>query len=57
MQMTTEQRQRMKWLCQCIQEETDHARFLELVRQLNDFLDEAERGVVPKNGVFAAGGS
>jgi hypothetical protein len=50
MQMTTEQRQRMKWLCQCIQEETDHARFLELVRQLNDFLDEAERGVVPKNG-------
>jgi hypothetical protein len=45
--MTSEERERMNWLCLEIQEETDHARFTALVRELNDLLESKEHRLDP----------
>ncbi|HTU42780.1 MAG TPA: hypothetical protein VMF10_13805 [Candidatus Aquilonibacter sp.] len=40
--MNDEERQRMNWLCQRIQEEQDHNRFSELIAELNELLARQE---------------
>jgi hypothetical protein len=45
MPMTADERERMNWLCQRIQEESDHAKFLALVRELNELLARKERQI------------
>ncbi len=37
--MTPEERERMNWLCQRIQDERDQKKFTDLVRELNDLLE------------------
>jgi hypothetical protein len=37
-----EQRERMEWLCQRIQEEHDQGKFTQLVSELNELLARAE---------------
>jgi hypothetical protein len=40
--MTPAERQRMQLLCEQIATEQDHAKFLQLVQELNDLLDHEE---------------
>jgi hypothetical protein len=40
--MNNEERQRMNWLCQRIQEEQDRDRFTELIAELNELLARQE---------------
>jgi hypothetical protein len=41
--MNFEQNERMNQLCLRISQEQDHAKFLQLVKELNDLLDEKEQ--------------
>jgi hypothetical protein len=45
MLLTPNERERMDWLCRRIQEETDHAKFIALVRELNDLLEHKGRQI------------
>lgn len=40
--MNDEERKRMNWLCQRIQEEQDRNRFMELIAELNELLARQE---------------
>jgi hypothetical protein len=44
--MIPAERQRMQLLCEQIATEKDHARFVQLVQQLNDLLDHKEPRLV-----------
>jgi hypothetical protein len=44
--MTPAERQRMQLLCEQIATEQDHARFVQLVQELNDLLDHKEHRLV-----------
>lgn len=41
--MRPEDRERMYQLCGLIEKERDHARFLQLIRELNDLLENRQR--------------
>lgn len=41
--MNPDERERMYYLCAMIEKERDHARFLQLIRELNDLLERNER--------------
>ena len=44
--MTPAEKQRMQLLCEQIATEQDHARFVQLVQELNDLLDHKEHRLV-----------
>jgi hypothetical protein len=44
--MTPAEKQRMQLLCEQIATEKDHARFVQLVQELNDLLDHKEHRLV-----------
>jgi hypothetical protein len=44
--MTPAERQRMQLLCEQIATEQDHAKFAQLVQELNDLLDHNERRLI-----------
>lgn len=46
--MTPEERERMMYLCKRIQEEQDHAKFMELIVELNDLLARKEHRLEAK---------
>jgi len=41
--MKPDERERMYQLCELIENEKDHSRFLELIRELNDLLQRKEQ--------------
>jgi hypothetical protein len=45
MLLTPKEQERMNWLCQRIQEENDHSKFIALVRELNELLERKERQI------------
>ncbi|MGC2259588.1 MAG: hypothetical protein WA437_18770 [Candidatus Sulfotelmatobacter sp.] len=47
--MTPEERERMMYLCQLIQEEQDHAKFMDLILELNDLLARKEHRLETKS--------
>ena len=47
--MTTEERERMNWLCNRIQEEKEPNKFDELVRELNDLLEAKHERIHPEH--------
>jgi hypothetical protein len=46
--MTPDERERMMYLCQRIQEEQDHAKFMELIMELNELLSRKEHRLEEK---------
>jgi hypothetical protein len=46
--MKPDERERMYQLCQLIEVEKDHARFLELIRELNELLERKEHRLEDK---------
>jgi hypothetical protein len=48
--MTSEERERMEWLCKRIAEEKDPATFDSLVKQLDDLLAVKSRRIHPERG-------
>jgi hypothetical protein len=47
--MTPEEREQMNQLCKSIQEETDHAKYLQLVHELIELIAVNERRIDPRN--------
>lgn len=43
--MIPEEQERMMWLCERIQLETDHAKCIALVRELNELLERRKRQI------------
>ena len=43
--MLPEEQERMMCLCERIQQETDHAKFIALVRELNDLLERRKHQI------------
>ena len=47
--MTPEERERVNWLCLRIQEEKDPKTFDQLVRELNELLEQKHRRIRPEH--------
>jgi len=45
--MTPEEREQMNRLCTQIQDEKDHERFMQLIKELNDLIDRKEHRFEP----------
>jgi hypothetical protein len=46
--MTPEEREQMNRLCTQIQDEKDHDRFMQLIKELNDLIDRKEHRFEPR---------
>ena len=55
--MTPEERDRMGWLLEHIQEEKNHSVFLSLVTELNEILDRREKELAAELSSSKDGGS